>query len=53
MRDWWVTVLEEHNRSRDVRVTARSEWSAGWLLRTLQPGAVVLHIRPVCGAGAP
>ena len=45
MRDWWVTVLEEHNRSRDVRVTARSEWSAGWLLRTLQPGAIVIHIR--------
>ena len=41
LRDFWVTVLVERNRSRDIRIRARSEWSAGWLLGVLQPGATV------------
>ena len=47
MKDWWVTVLVECDRSKDVRVHARSAWAAGWLHRQLNPGAEILLVRPV------
>lgn len=48
-RQWWVTVLVDRQRTRDVLVVARSEWSAGWLFRHLHPGVEVLGVGPVPG----
>ncbi len=45
-RDFWVTVEVARGRTRDVRVRARSEWSAAWLQRTLEPGFEVVMVRP-------
>ena len=53
MRDFWVTVEVARGRTRDVRVRARSEWSAAWLQRTLEPDAVVVMVRPVPLSSAP
>lgn len=49
LQDYWVTVLVEYNRTRDVRITTRSIWSAGWLLKVLQPQSTILHVRPTNG----
>jgi hypothetical protein len=46
MQSWWVTVRLDPTRTRDELIQARSEWSAGWLYRTLHPGAEVLMVRP-------
>ena len=45
-RDFWVTVEVARWRTKDVRVKARSEWSAAWLQRVLEPDAVVVMVRP-------
>lgn len=45
-RRWWVTVLLDRQRTRDVLIVARSEWSAGWLFRHLHPGVEVVGVRP-------
>lgn len=45
--DWWVTLRLDPGRSCDVRVRARSEWSAGWLARVLHPGVEVMGVRRV------
>jgi hypothetical protein len=46
MTPWWVTVRLDATRTRDELIQARSQWSAGWLYRTLYPGAEVLLVRP-------
>jgi hypothetical protein len=43
---WYVTVRDAPTRTRDVLVLARSEWSAGWLHRQLNPGDDVVMVRP-------
>jgi hypothetical protein len=46
MRQWFVTVADEPQRTRDVLVPGHSAWSAGWLYRHLHPGQSILMIRP-------
>jgi hypothetical protein len=44
--DWWVTVRLDASRTRDYRIKAHGQWSAGWLWRKLHPTAEIIHIRP-------
>ena len=44
---WWVTVVVDRTRTVDRVVKARSAWSAGWLMRQLDPGVEILAVRPV------
>lgn len=44
---WWVTVVVDRTRTADRVVVARSAWSAGWLVRQLDPGVEILQVRPV------
>jgi hypothetical protein len=46
MTTWWVTVRLDATRTRDDLIPARSQWSAGWLYRTLHPTVEVLLVRP-------
>lgn len=43
---YWATIRDHPERTRDVLLQARSEWSAWWLARVLHPGAEVLVVRP-------
>lgn len=47
MPSWWVTIRIDPCRTRDELITARSQWSAGWLYRVLHPTIEVLMVRPV------
>lgn len=49
LRSYWVTVRLDPGRTKDFRVKARSEWSAGWLWRQLHPADAVLMVREVKG----
>ena len=44
---YWATIRDHPERTRDVLLQARSEWSAWWLARVLHPGAEVLGVRLV------
>ena len=44
---YWITVQVAPQRTRDIRLLAPSAYAAGWLYRQLNPGATILHIRPV------
>jgi hypothetical protein len=46
-RRWYVTVTVGPGRTRDYAIAARSGWAAAWLLRQLQPDAVVVLVREV------
>ena len=46
MTHWYVTIRLDATRTRDELITARSQWSAGWLYRVLHPGVEVLGVRP-------
>jgi hypothetical protein len=45
-RPYWATIRDHPERTRDVLLQARSEWSAWWLARVLHPRAEVLVVRP-------
>jgi len=47
LHDWWVTVRLDTCRTCDYRITARSEYAAGWLWRKLHPEMDVIRVRPV------
>jgi hypothetical protein len=47
LRRWWATLQLDSQRTCDVLIVARSQWSASWLARTLHPGVTVLMVRPV------
>ena len=46
MTHWYVTIRLDATRTRDELITARSQWSAGWLYRVLPTGVEVLGVRP-------
>lgn len=45
LRSWFVTVRLDPTRTRDEIVQARSQWSAGWLYRVLNPQTDVICVR--------
>lgn len=47
LTEWFVTVRLSPVSTRDVRIRARSEYSARWLCRLLHPTADVIASRPV------
>ena len=52
MTTYLVTVRLDCCRTRDHAIAARSEWSAGWLYRQVDPGAVIVAVRPADRAAA-
>ena len=46
LHPFWVTVEIDRGRTADIRITARSQWAAGWLYRQLHPEHHILLVRP-------
>ena len=46
LHSFWVTVELDRGRTTDIRITARSQWAAGWLYRQLHPEHHILLVRP-------
>jgi hypothetical protein len=47
LKPFWVTIAPDRTRTRDVRLMARSAWSAWWLHRHLHPDTEIVHVREV------
>jgi hypothetical protein len=47
LKPFWVTIAPDRTRTQDVRMMARSAWSAYWLHRHLHPGVEIVKVREV------
>jgi hypothetical protein len=43
---WLVTIRRDEHHTYDHLINARSAYSAGWIVRQIQPGARIVAIRP-------
>ena len=47
LKPFWITIALDRQRTQDVRMMARSAWSAYWLHRHLHPGVEIIKVREV------
>ena len=47
LKTYWVTIACDRSRTQDIRLLARSHWTAWWLHKQLHPGVEIVHVREV------